>query len=184
MVETAQALVTADQLFEMSFPDGRVDLVRGEVFYMSPTGGEHGLVAGEIHTALSIHVKAHNLGRVCAAETGFIIARNPDTVRGPDVAFISHERMGEIKRPKKYWPFAPDLAVEVMSPGDTAEEIEQKVREWFDGGARQVWVAYPTPRTIHVYHSPSAARILREGDTLSGNDVVPGFSCPVTDIFV
>lgn len=151
---------------------------------MSPAGGEHGLIANELSTLLTIYVKANKLGRVCAAETGFIIARNPDTVRAPDTAFISNEQLSGIKRPKKYWPFAPDLAVEVVSPGDRAEEIEQKVKDWFSGGTRLVWIAYPSSQTIHVYLSTTNVQILQKGDVLTGDDVVPGFSCVVADIFV
>lgn len=183
MTEAVRTRVTADEFFQMSFNDGKAELVRGEVIRMSPTGGEHGVVAMRIGARLWAHVEARKLGEVCAAETGFIVARDPDTVRAPDAAFISKERIGDIPRPKKFWPFAPDLAVEVISPSDTAEEVEAKVREWFAGGTRMVWVLYPTPGTIHVYHSPTSARVLEQTDTLTGNDVVPGFSCLVADMF-
>ncbi|MBV9470604.1 MAG: Uma2 family endonuclease [Abitibacteriaceae bacterium] len=184
MVETLAALMTADEFFTMSFPDGRAELIQGEVFQMSPAGGEHGTLAMRLGGRLFAYVETHKLGEVCAAETGFIIARNPDTVRAPDTAFISNERLTGVTRPKKFWPFAPDLAVEVVSPGDTAEEIEQKVKDWFSGGTRLVWIAYPSSQTIHIYHSAISVQILQKGDVLTGDDVVPGFSCAVADIFV
>src|SRR5690349_21092492 len=174
MIDTLQKAITADEFFAMSFPNERTELVRGEVIRMSPTGAEHGVVAGTIHTLLNVHVRADKLGVVCAAETGFIIARDPDTVRAPDASFVSHERMGGMPRPRKFWPFAPDLAVEVVSPGDTAEEIETKVGEWFAGGAHRVWVFYPVASKAHDYRSPTEVTILRAEDTLDGGDVVPG----------
>lgn len=183
MLETVKTRLTADEFFEMSFENGKAELVRGEIIRMRPTGGEHGIIAMRIGEWLSAHVRVNNLGVVCAAETGFIVARDPDTVCAPDAAFVSKERMGDVKRPKKFWPFAPDLAVEVVSPSDTAEDVEKKVREWCAGGTRMVWVLYPTLGTVHVYRSPTDVRILQPGDTLSGEDVVPDFSCTVTDIF-
>src|SRR5579872_5298416 len=87
---------------------------------------------------------------------------------------LSNERMGDTRRPAKFWPFAPDLAVEVISPGDAAEEIQDKIREWFAGDAKAVWVLYPRSRTVHVYSAPTDVRILQEADTLIGDSVVPG----------
>jgi Uma2 family endonuclease len=183
MIDTIQGEITADEFFEMSFPHERTELVRGEVTRMSPGGADHGVVAMNIGILLGAHVKRQRLGVVCAAETGFLMARDPDTVRAPDVGFVSHERMGGMPRPRKYWPFAPDLAVEVVSPGDTAEEIETTVGEWFAGGARRVWVFYPVPYKAHDYASPTEVRILQEEDTLDGGDVVPGFACRVSEVF-
>jgi Uma2 family endonuclease len=183
MIETPAKAITADEFFAMSFPNERTELVRGEVIRMSPTGAEHGVVAGNILALLNIHVKAKKLGMGCAAKTGFIVARDPDTVRAPDASFVSHERIGGMPRPRKYWPFAPDLAVEVVSPGDTAEEIETKVGEWFAGGARRVWVFYPVSSKVHDYRSPTEVTILQAEDTLDGGDVVPGFSCRVSEVF-
>jgi Uma2 family endonuclease len=175
--------VTADELFGMSFPDEKTELVRGKVIRMSPTGAEHGFVAMRLGARLMVHVEENDLGEVAAAETGFIVTRNPDTVRAPDVAFISRERMKGMRRPTKFWPFAPDLAVEVVSPDDTPKKVKDKVQDWFNGGVRLVWVAYPTKRTLHVFHSPQDVRVLQESDLLDGEDVVPGFTCAVAGIF-
>lgn len=183
MIDVAHKAITADEFFEMSFLNERTELVRGEVIRMSPAGAEHGVVAGNIHALLHVHVRAPRLGVVCAAETGFLIAREPDTVRAPDVGFVSRERRAGMPIPRMFWPFAPDLAVEVVSPGDTAEAIETKVREWFAGGAHRVWVFYPVPYRVHDFGSPSEGRILRAEDTLDGGDVVHGFSCRVSEVF-
>src|SRR5882724_10950500 len=108
----------------------RYELVEGELIRMAPAGAEHGKVTVKITTPLSVHVDANNLGTVYAAETGFIIRQNPDTVRAPDVAFVSRERIESAGVIKSYTIGAPDLAVEVISPGDTVREVEKKVREW------------------------------------------------------
>ena len=183
MIETLPALLSAEEFFEFSFHNRRAELIHGEVFDMSPAGGEHGIIAMRLGGRLFAYAEEHKSGEVCAAETGFIVRRNPDTVRAPDVAFISHERMGSTRRPKKFWPFAPDLAVEVVSPSDIAEESEQKVRDWFQGGTLQVWIVYPATHAIHVYRSATDVRILEDGDALTDDAVVPGFSCVVADIF-
>jgi Uma2 family endonuclease len=175
--------VTADELCEMSFPDEKTELVRGKIIRMSPTGDIHGIVVMEIGRLLSNHVKENHLGVVCADETGFIVARDPDTVRAPDASFVSNERMEGLQQTGKFWPFAPDLAVEVVSPDDTPKKVKDKVRDWFDGGTRLVWVAYPAKRTVHVYHSPQDVRVLQESDVLAVEDVVLGFTCGVADIF-
>ena len=174
--------LSAEEFYE-EYHDRRAELIEGEVIELSPAGGDHGLIAGELHTILGHYVRQNKLGRVCSAETGFVIKREPTTVRAPDIAFLSHERIGS-ERPKRgYWPFAPDLAVEVVSPGDTAEEVEAKIKDWFDGGTRQVWIVYPSVQTVHVYDSAERALILNAQSTLSGGEVVPGFKCLVAEIF-
>jgi len=184
-------LVTADEFWEMQadFPNERTELVNGEIRKMAPAGGEHGVEAFEIGALLWLHVKKKKLGVICAAETGFVISNK--TVRAPDAAFISQARLeanrgkmdGEI-RTEKFWPFAPDLAVEVVSPGDRAGEVADKVRDWLKSGAAMVWVIYPRSQTIHVFTAPETMQILEADDLLSGGEIVPGFSCKVRDIFV
>jgi len=183
MIQPIVRPLTAEDFFSLDLHDVRSELVQGEVVRMSPAGGEHGVVAMRIGSRLLVFVEAHDLGVVCAAETGFLVARNPDTVRAPDVAFVSKERMGDGRPPKKFWPFAPDLAVEVVSPSETAESIQERVREWFAAGARAVWLLYPSLSAVHVYCSPTDVRILQKGDILSREDVLPGFTCAVGDLF-
>lgn len=161
---------------------GRCELVRGEVLMMSPAGEEHGWVVINVSAPLALHVKQHGLGRVYGAETGFTIARDPDTVRAPDVAFVRAERVGPWPG-KKFFEGAPDLAVEVLSPEDRAGEVLAKVHEWLDAGCRAVWLVDPETRTVTVYRSRSQITTLRAPEELRGEDVVPGFCLPVADIF-
>ncbi len=183
MPEVAVQRLTAESFFDLDLPDTRSELVLGEVVRMTPAGGEHGIVAMRIGAKLLTFVEVRDLGVVCAAETGFLVSRDPDTVRAPDAAFISRERMGGNPPPKKFWPFAPDLAVEVVSPGETAESIQGSVRDCFAAGARAVWLLYPGLASVHAYRSPTELRILQRGDVLTGDDVLPGFTCPVDDLF-
>lgn len=185
-VVTSPSGLSAEEFYER-YHDRRAELVKGEVTEMTPAGADHGVVAMNSGTDLNVHVRRNKLGIVCAAETGFIVARDPTTVRAPDAAFISNERLAQLEdgRPTRgFWPFAPDLAVEVMSPGDSAEEIEIKVREWFDGGALLVWVLYPSSRTVHVHWTRERVQILEGDAVLDGGEVVPGFSCSIKEFFV
>lgn len=132
---------------------------------------------------LAQHVKVNQLGHVYGAGTGFKLATDPDTVCAPDIAFVSRERLDKVSDPEGYWPGAPDLAVEVLSPGDTVSEVGQKVKEYLEAGARMVWVVSPKMRTVTLYRSLTDIEVLTENDTLDGGDVVPGFSFGVREIF-
>jgi Uma2 family endonuclease len=176
--------MTADELFMMK-PDGfRHELVKGELRTMSPAGSEHGAIIINLALPLAQHVRANKLGVVFGAETGFKIAANPDTVRAPDIAFIRREHIPPTGIPKTFWNGAPDLAVEVLSPGDKAAEVEEKVEAWLSAGASAVWVVDPKRRSITVHHSLKNVTTLSEDDELEGRDVVPGFRCRVADIFI
>lgn len=179
-----RSLLTADDLAKQPDDGTRYELVKGVLQKMPPAGFEHGICASEIGSKLNVYVKTHKLGYVCGAETGFKIAQNPDTVRAPDAAFVcqaSIERQGIVKG---YWEGAPDLAVEVISPGDTYAEVAQKVEEWLTAGCRMVWVLNPRRETVEVYRSDEDFTVLHGTDTLDGGDVVEGFRCQVQDIFV
>ncbi len=175
-------LLTAEDLWEMPDNGLRRELVKGELIERPPAGCEHGAIAGDLHGTLWNYVRTHRLGRVFAAETGFRIGRNPDTVRAPDTAFVSNERL-PASLPEKYLELAPDLAVEVVSPSDTAHEVGDKVADWLAAGTRLVWGVYPRSRTVHVYRPNAPFRRLTVADALDGEDVVPGFSCPVSNLF-
>lgn len=175
--------VTAEELFAMPDDGFRYELVRGELRKMTPAGGRHGYLALEIGAELRNHVKAHELGRVFAAETGFLLASDPDTVRAPDAAFVRRERIEEVGLVDGYWPGAPDLAVEVISPSDTYTEVEEKVIDWLEAGTRMVVVVNPCRKAITVYQSRSDIAVLTAEDTLDGGDVVPGWSVPVRELF-
>ena len=174
---------TADELLALPSGRFRYELIRGELKKMAPAGGEHGMIAIDIATLLNQHVKKQNLGRVFAAETGFRLATDPDTVRAPDTAFVRRTRVEEAGRVKGYWPGAPDLAVEVISPNDLYTDVEGKVTEWLEAGTRMVVVVNPRRRTVTVYRSRSDIAVLTEADTLEGGDVVPGWSVLVRDLF-
>ena len=129
-------------------------------------------------------MRAHTLGTVYAAETGFKLASNPDVVRAPDVAFVRRERVEEVGDVEGYWPGAPDLAVEVISPSDTYGEVQEKVFDWLDAGTKMVILVMPRKRTVTVYRSLSDIIMLTEHDMLDGGDVVPGWKIPVRELFV
>ena len=174
--------MTADELLRTHLPDKRVELVRGVLVVREPTGFRHGAVSATLTTVLAQHVQAHRLGRVVAAETGFQLATDPDTVRAPDVAFVRRERLPS-PEPAGFPTLAPDLVVEVLSSGDRPGETLAKVGEWLTAGARLVWVVDPARRLARVYRHDGSETLLTEAESLDGEDVVPGFTCPLGEIF-
>ncbi|PKB84045.1 MAG: hypothetical protein BZY88_00830 [SAR202 cluster bacterium Io17-Chloro-G9] len=178
-----KTLFTAEELSRLSETSHRYELVKGELFEMPPAGARHGDVAMEIGTLLRVFVRANRLGWVFAAETGFILVRNPDTVRAPDASFVAMERLPAGDLPVGFLEVAPDLAVEVVSPGDTAREVEEKVEDWLRAGTRLVWVIYPATHSATVYRALGESEQLSENESLDGGDVLPGFGCTVGDLF-
>lgn len=176
-----KTLITADQFESMSFPDEVVELVQGELIRMSPPGAEHGLIATQLGRLLADFTEKRGLGVVFAHEVGFRLDEH--TVRAPDVSFISQARVAAVGIPKGFWPGAPDLAVEIQSPGDSLSDLLRKVQEYFAAGCRLVWAVFPEVRQVYVYRSPKDVQVLEEGDSLSGDEVLPGFSLPVARIF-
>ena len=170
--------MTADELLRTPLPDKRVELVRGVLVVREPAGFRHGAVSAALARLLGDHVAGDRLGLVLAAETGFQLAKDPDTVRAPDVAFVRRERLPE-PDPVGYAAFAPDLVVEVLSPGDRAGETLTKVGDWLNAGTRLVWVVDPARRLVRVYRQDGSETVLAEGESLDGEDVVPGFRCPL-----
>jgi Uma2 family endonuclease len=181
---TTQQLMTAEDLLRMPDDGFRYELVKGELKKMAPAGHWHGRIAINMTTPLAQHVRAQNLGAVYAAETGFKLASDPDVVRAPDIAFIRRERVDEVGNVEGYWPGAPDLAVEVISPSDTYTEVQEKVFDWLEAGTRMVIVVMPRRRAVAVYRSLTDIVMLTEKDALDGGDVVPGWTLPVRDLFV
>ena len=163
----------------------RRELVRGELREMVPAGNRHGYVAGEIFGELRSYVKANKLGRTYVAETGFKLASDPDTVLAPDAAFMSRERLGGTREVEGYWPGAPNLVVEVISPNDRHSEVLDKALAWLEAGCRMVLVADPRKRTITVYRSRDDIHVLmaEAGDGVDGADVVPGWKLSLAEIF-
>lgn len=180
---TAPQLVTAEELLRMPDDGYRYELVRGELRKRAPAGYLHGRIAINITTPLDQYVRAHTLGTVYAAETGFKLASNPDVVRAPDVAFIRRERVEEVGDVEGYWPGAPDLAVEVISPSDTYAEVQEKVFDWIEAGTKMVILVMPRKRAVTVYRSLTDIIMLTEHDMLDGGDVVRGWKIPVRELF-
>ncbi len=180
---TTSTAITAEELLHLPDNGMRRELVRGEVREMAPAGDEHGELAMTIGSELRQHVKTNRLGRVYAAETGFIISRNPDTVRAPDAAFVRQEVIDATGRLRGFRSGAPDLAIEVISPGDSYTEVQEKVVEWLEAGCRMVVTIDPRRCIVTVYRSRHDIEILTEEDTLSGGDVVEGWALPLSDLF-
>jgi Uma2 family endonuclease len=175
-------LISAEELFQM--PNlGRCELVRGEINMMSPAGAKHGLIIVNLSSLLDGFAKSHKLGRIMGAETGFIVRRNPDSVRAPDVAFIRADRL-PANLPQGYFDGPPDLAVEVLSPNDRASEVQVKIRDWLDAGCRAVWIVDPETKSVTIYKSTHDIVVLNFAETLTDAQVLPGFSVVVSEIFV
>ena len=175
--------ITSEELMNLPDDGFRHELVRGELRKMPPAGSEHGYIALRIASRLERYVDANGLGRVYTAETGFKLASKPDTVRAPDAAFVRLERVEEAGHVTGFWPGAPDLAVEVVSPGDTHAQVVEKALAWLEAGCRLVLVADPERRTVTSYRSLDDIHILTEGNAIDGADVVPGWELPISEIF-
>lgn len=182
-MSTTTRTMTADELFEMPHGNFRYELVAGELRQMSPTGAMHGIVTMRLSAPIFNHAQMNNLGFVFGAETGFKLASNPDTVRAPDIAFVSRERMLPDADINKFLPVVPDLVVEVVSPTDTLYEVEEKIAEWLAAGALAVWVANPKRRTVTVHRAGHAPQILSEADSIEGGEALPGFSYSLAGLF-
>jgi Uma2 family endonuclease len=174
-------LMTAEQLLQTNAPNKRTELVRGRLIVHEPPGGRHGYVAAILAFRLNQHVDLTGAGAVFVGDVGFTLRRDPDTVRGPDVAFVRKDRLPQ-PIPHSYLEFAPDLVVEVLSQHDRPGEILAKVGDWLDAGARLVWVIDPERRLARVYREDGTEHTLTETDRLLGEDVLPGFSCTLASI--
>jgi Uma2 family endonuclease len=173
--------MTADELLRTHVPDKRTELVRGVLVVREPAGSRHGLVTMNLGAELAVYAKQTGAGGVYAAETGFKLASNPDTVRAPDIAFVTRERLPP-SATTGYPALAPDLAVEVLSPGDRPGEVLAKVADWLSAGTRLVWVVDPERRVARVYRHDGGETIVPADGALDGDDVLPGFSCSLASI--
>ena len=174
-------LLTADELKALDIPHKRMELVRGRLVVREPAGFRHGAVAMELASLIASHAKAQALGLVVAAETGFKLASDPDTVRAPDVGFIRAERVPR-PLPKGFPPFAPDLAIEVLSDNDHPADVLEKVSDWLRAGTLLVWVVDAERRLARVYRADGSDALLDADGTFDGEDVLVGFSCRVSAI--
>ena len=180
----AKTLLTAAEFARLPDPpDGsKQELVRGEIVTMPPPGFRHGEVQGNVYYALKTYAKQSKAGRV-TVESGCLTETEPDSVRGPDVAFWSSARVPAGSNPDVYPDVAADLVVEVLSPGNTRPKMVAKVREYLTGDVRLVWVVDPEARTVTAYTKPGEGRELWADATLTADDVLPGFACPVAEFF-
>ena len=181
------AALTADDLLRMGEDAHGYELIEGRLLQMAATGGEHGLIASEIDMALRAYVKPRRLGLVTAAETGFLISQPgaPDTVLAPDVAFVQMARAPQRGSPDRagYWRLAPDLVVEVASPSQSRLELRTKAKEWRTAGVRLVWLIWPTSQQVEIWRLGGQTETRTVNDMLDGEDVTPGFSHPIADLF-
>jgi Uma2 family endonuclease len=178
---TAEKTMTADELARTSIPDKQVELVRGRLVVREPPGTHHGEVAGNLGFELSVFVRREGLGQVFPQDTGFKIGHDPDTVRGPDVAFVSAEQLDRIPE-EGYAELAPDLVVEVLSPSDRAGEVLAKIADWLAAGTRLAWLIDPRRREARIFRADGSVAVIGEDGVLDGEDVLPGFSCPLSAV--
>ena len=185
--------MTADEFFDSPYSKG-FELIDGVVVpkgtspenlsekeNLMPTGTLHGVVTGRLTAYLTVYVIENGLGETCAAETGFRLA--PKTVRGSDIAFITKEKLEIFGVPINFFPVAPDLAVEVISPSNTYDEIQDKIEKYFNGGTKLVWIVDPKRYKIFVHRPDNTVALLNKSDVLDGEDVIPNFQIPLEKIF-
>ena len=180
--QTERRLMTAEELFKLPRGRYRYELVRGELRKRPLAGSEEGSISADMAASLGLHVKSEGLGKIYIV-AGFILDRDPDHVRAPNVAFVRYERTEAIGRTTFFWPEAPDLAIDFIAPDDRYADVNEKVADWLAAGTHMVVVVNPRNQTVNV-HTPDNTITLEMGDTLNGGDVVPGWQMPVTDIFV
>lgn len=178
---SAQTVTTIEQLLAAG-DSGRCELVRGDLVMMTPAGGEHGYVVMNLSVPLALFVRQHRLGRVYGAETGFVLQRDPDTVRAPDAAFVRTDRL-PVRRARGFVEGPPDLAVEVLSPDDRPAEVQAKIDDYLEAGAQAVWTVDLDRRTLTIYRADRGSRTLGINDVLDGEEYLPGFRLAIIEVF-
>ena len=173
---------TAADLERLSDEGRHYELVKGELLEMTPPGGTHGSSTGRLAAFVGYAILNGDLGEVFAAETGFLVSRDPDTVIAPDFAFVAKGRLPN-PLPKGYVPVVPDIVLETRSPNDAKRKVAEKVEDWLASGVRLVWELDPQTRTLTVHRLNQPFYALGEGDTLTGEEVLPGFSLPLARLF-
>jgi Uma2 family endonuclease len=177
-------LLTAEEFAQLPQPEdgSQQELINGVVITMPPPSFYHGQVCSKIDRKIGNYIDSNQLGYITSNDSGVILKRGPDTVRGPDLAYWSRERMPEPPR-SGYPEIAPDLVVEVLSPSDVFPQILRKVQQYLRAGTREVWVVVPEDQSVTVCRPGQEQVILSNGETLSGGDLLPGFSCPIAELF-
>ena len=182
-VPDQRPLMTAEELFELPDDGCRYELLEGALIPMTPAGARHSAIAVRIARLLDEYAEARDLGVCGTAEPGFILQRSPDVVRAPDVSFVARSRIPATGIPTGYWPLAPDLAVEVVSPSDRLSDVHTKLNDYFAAGTRLVWVVEPETRVVYAYRSLHDVQVIGDDGELDGGDVLPGFRCAVRRLF-
>jgi Uma2 family endonuclease len=180
---TTEKLLTVEEFEQLPDDGKRYELIDGELREMAPTVNWHGEVESSLVIRLGGHVQAYGLGRVSCGEILYIVRRNPDRVRAADIAFIRQERVPSLEARQHIMKVIPDLVVEILSKNDTVEEISDKIDDWLNAGVQMLWVVDPFRRTVTIYRPGYDPVLLGERATLEGDPVVPGFRCPVAEIF-
>jgi len=175
--------MTAEELMELPDDGYRYELINGELEKMPPPGHPHGRIALRLSIPIGQFIWDHGLGEVFAADTGFKLTSRPDTVLAPDFAFVTSERFAEGSKTEGYWPGPPDLAIEVLSPGDRPGKVKTKVSRWLSFGVKQLWIVDPKSRTITIYRSLSDITTFSGQDYLEADDILPGFRISLERIF-
>ena len=187
MSSTTAKLLTAEEYYRLPREQtAGTELVRGVIVPIRgeqmPAGHEHGDIAANILSDINLFVRKNKLGKTYIAETGFILSRNPDIVRAPDAAFVSNTKLPQEKR-TGFFVGAPDLAVEVISPSETFEKVDNKIEDYLNAGVREVWIVRPRTRTITVYKSLKQIKTFSDENILDNSDVLPDFSLQISSIF-
>lgn len=175
--------MTADDLLALPQDGFRYELIEGLLHKMEPAGFFHGATGIYLTGPLSVYVDDHDLGLVVMAETGFKVQIDPDTVLAPDIAFVAKANLPSPLPRHGFFAGAPDLAVEIVSPSETMDDVDEKVGKYLDAGTKLVWIIRPIRRRIEVHRANGESLFLTEKDVLDGEDVVPGFTLPVSRIF-
>ncbi|MBI2566801.1 MAG: Uma2 family endonuclease [Candidatus Schekmanbacteria bacterium] len=178
--DVQERLISADEFERIAHRYGRSELIDGRVVELPPAGLEHGAIESSISAILRAFIRKHRLGYVGTGEVGCKLPSG--RVRAPDVLFVRQDRLKDVQL-RRFLPFAPDLAVEVVSPDDSAREVREKASEWIAAGSEQVWAVDPGTCTVTVYERGVPPRVCGEGATVDGSSILPGFSCPVAEIF-
>ena len=183
MTITTEKLLTAADLMRLNSEGVRGELIRGVLYKTMPTGLTHGEIVMNLGAELRNFFRPRRLGRLAGSDSGMMLERDPDTVSEPDIAYISAHKLPLDVRLSGYFEGAPDLVVEIVSPGDSSREVYDKAPMWLSFGVPLVWVVDPETRTIERHRPNQPLLRLTEDDTLDGGDVLHGFSCPVRDVF-
>lgn len=183
MSSVASILMTVEDLYALPDDGLHYELVHGEFVSEPPPGGRHGRIAARLVQRIGAHAEAHRLGVVFTCDTGFVLHRQPDTVRAPDVAFVSHARYRAFGDDVAALPGPPDIAIEVLSPSDSSAKVHAKVADYLAAGTPLVWIVDPDRRQVRSYRNLLQPEITAEPGALNAGDLLPGFSLPVSDIF-